>query len=71
MNGKKKLLPLGCAGGFNIPYYSKNKQLTKDDIFKEFVGDDNLLSYIPDEPDIKSISREFLLSVLMQVGANI
>ena len=64
LNGKKKLLPLGCVGGFNIPYYSKNKQLTKEDIFKKFVGDENLLAFIPDDPDIKSISREFLLSVL-------
>ena len=64
LNGEKKLLPLGCVGGFNIPYYSKNKQLTKEDIFKKFVGDENLLAFIPDDPDIKSISREFLLSVL-------
>lgn len=64
LNGKKKLLPLGCVGGFNIPYYSKNKQLTKDDIFKKFVGDENLMAFIPDDPDVKSISREFLLSVL-------
>ena len=38
--------------------------MTKEDIFKKFVGDENLLVFIPDDPDIKSISREFLLSVL-------
>lgn len=61
---KKKLLPLGCFGGFNMPYYSKSKKLTKEDIFRKFEGDDNLLAYLPDEPDIKSISRELLLSIL-------
>ncbi len=64
LNGQKKLLPLGCFGGFNIPYYSKNKKLVKEDIFKEYNGDQNLLSYLPDSPDIKSLSRELLLSIL-------
>ena len=61
---EKKLLPIGCLGGFNFPYFSKNKLLTKEDIFKLFAGDENLLSYLPDNPDVRSLSREFLLSVL-------
>lgn len=47
-----------------MPNYSKSKKLTKEDIFKKFEGDNNLLSCLPDEPDIKSISRELLLSIL-------
>jgi len=64
LSGKKKLLPLGCFGGFNIPYFSKSKKLTKDDIFKKFIGDESLLIYLPDNPDMKSITRELLLSIL-------
>ena len=63
LNGRKKLLPLGCFGGFNIPYYSKNKKLVKEDIFKEFQNDQDLLCYLP-TPDIKSLSRKLLLSIL-------
>lgn len=57
-------MPLGCFGGFNIPYFSKNKKLTKNDIFKKFLGDEELLSYLPDNSDMKSITRELLLSIL-------
>lgn len=64
LSGRKKLLPLGCFGGFNIPYFSKSKKLTKEDIYKKFIGDENLLLYLPDNPDVKSISRELLLSIL-------
>ena len=58
------MLPLGCFGGFNIPYYSKNKKLVKEDIFKEFENDQNLLCNLPDSPDKKSLSRELLLNIL-------
>ena len=51
-------------GGFCFPYYSKQKQLTKEDIFKVFVNDETLLAYLPDNPDISCITREYLLSVL-------
>ena len=64
LSGKKKLLPLGCLGGFAIPYYTKNKTLTKEYIFKLFLNDQNLMSFLPDNPDIRGLSREFLLSVL-------
>ena len=64
LSGRKKLLPIGCLGGFNFPYFSKNILLTKDHIFKLFIIDNNLLSYLPDDPDVRYLSREFLLSVL-------
>jgi len=38
--------------------------LTKEHIFSKFVNDNNLLSYLPDNAPLTSISREFLLSVL-------
>ena len=51
-------------GGFNFPYYSKEKKLKKEDIFKNLVGDQALLAYLPDNPDIRCKTREYLLSVL-------
>ena len=51
-------------GGFSIPYHSKNKRLVKEDIFKELENDQDLLCYLPDSPDIKSLSRELKLSIL-------
>jgi len=57
-------MPIGCLGGFNFPYFSKDKKLTKSHIFSEFIGDSNLMAYLPDEPDIRYLPREFLLSVL-------
>ena len=59
LSGKKKLLPIGCIGGLNIPYYSKDKKLTKEHIYAQFINDENLMSYLPDNPDIRCISREF------------
>ena len=43
LNGRKKILPLGCYGGLNFLYYNKNKKLVKEHIFKEFENDENLL----------------------------
>ena len=64
MNGRKKLMPIGCMGGFSFPYFNKYNKLTKSHIYNEFIGDDNLMAYLPDESDIRYLSREFLLSVL-------
>ena len=61
---KEKITSTWVLWGFNIPYFSKSKKLTKEDIYKKFLGDENLLSYLPDNPDMKSISRELLLSIL-------
>lgn len=64
LSGRKRLLPLGCFGGFSLPYYTKSKKLTKEYIFQKFTNDNNLLSYLPDNVSLANISREFLLSVL-------
>ena len=70
LTGRKKLLPLGYFGGFSFPYYTKNKKLTKKHIFEKFVNDQNLLSYLPDNIPLTSITREFLLSVLFYGDRN-
>lgn len=36
-------------------------------IFQNFIGDEDLLSYLPDGPKLSSIPRDFLLSVLANV----
>ena len=70
LSGRKKLLPLGCFGGFNLPFYTKNKKLTKEYIFAKFQNDENLLVYLPDNIQLTSITREFLLSVLFYGDRN-
>ena len=60
----QKITPIRVLWGLNFLYYSKNKKLVKEHIFKEFENDENLLCYLPDSPDIKSLSRELLLSIL-------
>lgn len=64
LRGQKRLLPLGCYGGFSLPYYSKSKKLTKEHIFQKFSNDQILMSYLPDNVSLSGITREFLLSVL-------
>lgn len=64
LSGLKRFLPLGYLGGYNLPYYTKSKKLTKAHIFEKFINTPNLLSYLPDNLRLTSITREFLLSVL-------
>ena len=54
-------------GGFNIPYFSKERILTKQHIFQQFVGDDELQKYLPNNLKLTSITRELLLSILFYV----
>lgn len=58
---------MGCIGGYLLPYYTKENVLTKKIIFKYFTEDAELLRYLPNNPKIETISREFLLSVLANV----
>ena len=57
-------MSIGCLGGFNFLYFSKDKKLTKSHIYSEFIGDSYLMAYLLDESDIGYLQREFLLSVL-------
>ena len=54
-------------GGFNIPYFSKERILTKQHIFQQFVGDNELQKYLPNNLKLTSITRELLLSILFYV----
>lgn len=64
LQGRKKLLPLGMVLGFNFNYYSKSGKFTKKHLYSFFENDQNLLSYLPDDITINSISRQYLISVL-------
>ena len=54
-------------GGFNLPYYTKDKILTKEHIFAQFVGDEELLKYIPTGVKPSNLTRELLLSILAYI----
>ena len=60
-------MQLGSIGGYYLPYYTKENFLTKTMIFKEFEGDQILLQYLPGNPNINTISREFLLCILANI----
>ena len=62
-----QLLPLGSIGGYSLPYYTKENVLTKEKIFENFVGDGTLLQYLPDNVNLKTIPRDFLLCVIANV----
>ena len=57
-------MPIGLLWWILFPIFSKEKRLTKEHIYKEFFNDENLMAYLPDNADIRCISRKFLLSVL-------
>ena len=59
-------MALGSVGGFELPYFTKKKALRKVDILDKFRNDSELMSYIPDGININSLTRDFLLSILMQ-----
>ena len=54
-------------GGFNLPYYTKDRILTKSHIFEQFINDDELLKYIPTGVKPSSLTRELLLSILAYI----
>ena len=53
--------------GYEIPYFSKSKLLTKNHIIEQFNGDAELCKYLPDKVNKSTITREFLLSLLFNV----
>ena len=53
-----------------MPYFSKFNVLTKSDIAKQFIGDNELQEYIPDNCNPSTVTRSFLLSLLFNVKRN-
>ena len=50
-----------------MPYYTKENVLTKTKIFENFIGDETLLKYLPNNVNLKTIPRDFLLCVIANV----
>ena len=50
-----------------MPYFAKNKLLTKDYIISQFIGDEELLEYLPDKLNCSTVTRDFLLALLFNV----
>lgn len=61
------MLKLGEVGGYDLPYFSKEKYLTKDHIISQFTGDQELLQYLPDKVNKSTVSRSFLLALLFNI----
>ena len=54
-------------GGFNLPYYTKEKLLTKEHIFSQFKDDEELQKYILTGVKLSSLTRDLLLSILAYI----
>ena len=54
-------------GGYELPYFSKSKMLTKDHIIQQFIGDTELLQYLPDVLNRATVTRDFLLALLFNI----
>ena len=56
-------MPIGYGVGFEFNYFTKSHKFTKSHLLEYFSEDQELLKYIPDDIDKKSINRTYLISV--------
>lgn len=63
MANKKKLLTIDQASPVNIPNYISLKDLQKENLLNYCLSKNNLLQYLPESTNLKSIPRDFLLMV--------
>lgn len=61
------MLKLGGIGGYDLPYFSKAKFLTKSHLVSQFNGDLELAKYLPDQINPTTVTRSFLLALLFNV----
>ena len=61
------MLKLWEIGGYNFPYFSKEKFLTKSHLVQQFTGDNELAKYLPDEINPSTVTRSFLFALLFNV----
>ena len=61
------MLKLGEVGGYDLPYFSKDKFLTKSHIISQFNNDSELAKYLPDRTNPSTVTRSFLLALLFNV----
>ena len=63
-------MKLGQIGGYDLPYFSKDKLLTKKHIISLFDNDAELakyLKYLPNKINPSTVTRSFLLALLFNV----
>lgn len=60
---KLQLLPLGHHTDFNLKYFRKDSLLTKEFLIKIINDEPNYKLYLPDNIELKSLSRDYILSV--------
>ena len=58
-----KLLPLGRISGYNFRYFTSDGSFKKSDIINKLLLVDGAKDYLPDDGNIKNLTRDFLLSV--------
>ena len=54
---------IGYGVGFEFKYFTKNHKFMKSHLLEYFAEDAELLKYIHDDIDKKSINRTYLISV--------
>ena len=60
---KLQLLPIGHHTDFHLKYFRKDNLLTKEFLIKIINDEPNYKLYLPDNIEIKSLSRDYILSV--------
>lgn len=58
-----QLLPIGSNADYDLKYFQKEHTLTKDFLINIIKNDQIYPSYLPDSVNLKSLSRDYLLSV--------
>ena len=58
-----KLLPLGRVSGYNFRYFIPDDSFTKSDIISKLLLVDGAKDYLPDDGNIKNLTRGYLLSI--------
>ena len=58
---------MGEIGGYDLPFFSKDKFLTKTHIISQFNNDIELAQYLPDRINPSKVTRSFPLALLFNV----
>lgn len=62
-----QLLPIGHHVDYDLKYFRKDHTLTKDFLLNIIKNDQIYQSYLPDNTDLKALSRDYLLSVSIYI----
>ena len=61
------MLKFGKIDGYELPYFCKEKFLTKNHLIKQFTGDNELANYLPDQINSSTVTYVFLFALLFNV----